>query len=68
MLLVEGKVDKFGLKLRIEKTKVATHIWRRTFLENCKKILQLNFFKKPGKARIVSEKVGLFSSKWAGLK
>ena len=31
VLLVEGKVRKLGLKLRIEKTKVATHIWRQKF-------------------------------------
>ena len=31
MLLVEGKVRKLGLKLRMEKTKVATHIWRQKF-------------------------------------
>ena len=50
MLLVEGKVGKFGLKLRIEKTKVATHIWQQKFLESCKNILfKINFFKKPGK-------------------
>ena len=28
-LLVEEKVHKLGLKLRIEKTKVATFIWRQ---------------------------------------
>ena len=50
LLLVEGKVRKFGLKLRIEKTKVVTNIWQRTFLENCKKIFfQLNFLKEPEK-------------------
>ena len=39
VLLVEGKVDKFALKLRIEKTKVETHIiiWRQKFLGSCKK-------------------------------
>ena len=31
VLLVEGKVRKLGLKLRIEQTKVATHIWRQKF-------------------------------------
>ena len=31
VLLVEGKVRKLGLKLRIEKTKVAMHIWRQKF-------------------------------------
>ena len=31
VLLVEGKVRKLGVKLRIEKTKVATHIWRQKF-------------------------------------
>ena len=50
VLFMEGKVDRFGLKLRIEKTKVVTHLWQQTFLENCKKILfQLNFFNKTGK-------------------
>ena len=39
VLLVEGKVRKFGLKLRLEKTEVATHIWRQKFLESCKNIL-----------------------------
>ena len=29
VLLVEGKVRKLGLKLRIEKTKVATLKWRQ---------------------------------------
>ena len=32
VLLVEGKVRKLGLKLRIEKTKVATFKWRQKFL------------------------------------
>ena len=31
VLLVEGKVRKLGLKLRMEKTKLATHIWQRKF-------------------------------------
>ena len=31
VLLVEGKVCKLGLKLRIEKTKVATLKWRQKF-------------------------------------
>ena len=31
VLLVEGKVRKLGLILRIEKTKVAMHIWRQKF-------------------------------------
>ena len=31
MLLVEGKVRKLGLKLRIEKAKVATIKWRQKF-------------------------------------
>ena len=31
VLLVEGKVRELGLKLRIEKTKVATHTWQQTF-------------------------------------
>ena len=31
VLLVEGKVHKLGLKLRIEKTKVATLKWRQKF-------------------------------------
>ena len=38
VLLVEGKVRKFGLQLRIETTKVETHIWLQEFLESCKKI------------------------------
>ena len=68
MLLVEGKVRKFGLKLKIEKTKVATQVWRETFWENCRKILfQLNFFKKPGN-QVCPKKWVYFSSKWAGLK
>ena len=54
-------VLKFGLKSRIEKTKLVTHIWRRTLLEHCKNILfQLNFFKKPGKHGL-SQKSGLIS-------
>ena len=32
VLLVEGKVRKLGLKLRIEKTKVATLKWREKLL------------------------------------
>ena len=70
MLLVEGKVRKFGLKLRIEKTKMATHIWRRTFLENYKKILfQLNFLKIQ-ESKVCPKKVGLFQFKmgWFKLK
>ena len=35
VLLVKGKFRKFGVKLRIEKTEVATHIWRRMLTENC---------------------------------
>ena len=69
LLLVEGKVRKFGLKLRIEKTKVATNIWQRTFLENCKKnIFSVKFFKRTRKARFVLKKWAYFSSKWAGMK
>ena len=50
MLLVEGKVRKFGLKLRIEKTKMAMHIWQQEVLESCKNMLfQINFLKEPGK-------------------
>ena len=33
VLLVEGKVRKLGLKLRIEKTKVAMLKWRAKILE-----------------------------------
>ena len=44
VLLVEGKVYKFGLTLKVEKAKVATHIWRGTFLKNCKKnIISVNY-------------------------
>ena len=39
VLLVEGKVRKFGLKLRIEKTKVTTHKWQQKVLESCKNML-----------------------------
>ena len=31
VLLVEGKVRKLGVKSRIDKTKVATHIWQHKF-------------------------------------
>ena len=69
VLLVEGKVGKFGLKLRIEKTKVATHIWQQKILKSCKNILfKMNSFKKTRKARFVLKKWAHFSSKWVGLK
>ena len=42
VLLVAGKVRQLGLKLRIEKTKVATHIWRQNFFS---KIVEKYFFK-----------------------
>ena len=68
VLLVEGKVRKLGLKLRIEKTKVATLEWRQKFWQNCGKILFLiNFFKKKNR-KAVLKKWAYFSSKWAGLK
>ena len=38
-----------------------THIWRRTFLKNCKKILfQFNFLKKEQESKVCPKKVGLF--------
>ena len=39
VLLVEGKVRKLGLKLRIEKTKVATQKFWQKFWQKCRKIL-----------------------------
>ena len=57
VLLVEGKVCKFGLELRIEKTKVAMHIWRSPFLENCKKYTLSISFKKPGKQGLSKKSV-----------
>ena len=69
VLLVKGKVRKLGLKLRIEKTKVATLKGWQKVQENCRKNTFLdNFFKKPRKARFVLKKWAYFSSKWAGLK
>ena len=57
VLLVERKVRKLDLKLRIEKTKVAMLKWLQKFQQNCRKILfQINFFKKPRKARFVLKK------------
>ena len=65
---MEGKVRKFGLKLTVEKTKVATKIWRRTFLENCKnQLFKLHFFKNQ-ESKVCSNKWTYFTSKWAGLK
>ena len=61
MLLVEGKVRKLGLKLRIEKIKVATDIWQQKVLESCKNMLfKINFLKQPGKQGL-SLKSGLIS-------
>ena len=62
VLFMEGKVDKFGLKLRIEKTKVVTHLWQQTFLENCKKkqTFSVKFLQQNRKAGFVL-KSGLIS-------
>ena len=50
VLLVERKVRKFGLKLRVEKTKMAMDIWRQKFLESCNKnTFSDKFLKEPGK-------------------
>ena len=68
MLLVEGKVRKLGLKLRIDKTKLATHIWQQKVLESCKNMLSDKFLKRTRKARFVLKKWAYFSSKWTGLK
>ena len=66
---VEAKVRKLGLKLRIEKTKVATLKWRQKFKQNYRKILfKINFFQKPQESKVCPKKWAYFSSKWAGLK
>ena len=41
-VMVEEQARKFGLNLRIEKTKVATRIWQQKFLESCKKNIFLD--------------------------
>ena len=68
--LVEGKIRKVCLKLRIKKTKVAKHTWRK-FLENCKKntFFQLNFFKKKKQeSRVCPKKVILYQFKMGWFK
>ena len=72
VLLVKGNIRKFGLELRIEKTMVATQIWRQTFLENCKKkhTFQLIFFKHNQESEVCFKKVDLFQFKmdWFKIK
>ena len=53
VLLVEGKVRKLGLKLRIEKTKIAMHIWRQNFSKIAEKFFLDKFLKQTRKARFV---------------
>ena len=64
VLLVEGKVRKPGLKLRIEKTncgnaymaaKILAKVWKNTFLDK--------FLKRKQKSKVCPEKVGLFQFK-----
>ena len=70
MLLVEGKVLKSGLKVRIEKTKVATPILLQTFLKNCKRSLFLLNFLKNQESKDCPKKVGIFQFKvdWFKIK
>ena len=49
VLLVEGKVRKLGLKLRIEKTKVATLKWGQKFSKIVENSFIDKFLKNPGK-------------------
>ena len=54
VLLVEGKVRKFNLKLRIEKTEAATHIcWQKFFGK-------VNFFLNNRKARFAQGCIELY--------
>ena len=76
MLLVEGKVRKLGLKLRIEITKVAKLKWRQrlnggknfsTIVEKC---FLDKFLKKTQESKVCPKKVGLFQFKvgWFKIK
>ena len=69
---MEGKVRKFGLKLRIKKTKVATHIYGGGRFPKIvkKKLFQLNFFekKKNRKASFVLRKWAYFQFKMGWFK
>ena len=69
MLLVEEKVRKLGLKLRIEKTKVATHIWWQKFSKIVEKYFLDKFLKKQ-ESKVCPKKVGLFQFKvgWFKIK
>ena len=51
---------KFGLRLRIKNTKVATYIWGQKFLESCQNTFLDKFIKEPGKQDL-SLKSGLIS-------
>ena len=61
VLLMEGKVRKFGLKSRIEKTKVATHIW--LVCKTVNNTFSIKFLLKKNRKARFALKIGLISVK-----